>query len=100
MNRPPLGKDADPNASRLPAAAVGNCLRPGLAFCAQKSRVPLHGLNTRVDVRLTRSEKGRLRIGNIAVEIEPVFEQAGAEKQSAARQIGAILNGERRNHIP
>jgi uncharacterized OsmC-like protein len=83
---PPLGKDAGPNASRLLAAAVGNCLSASLAFCSQKSRVPLHGLNTKVDVRLTRNEKGRLRIGNIDVEIEPVFEQVYAEK--AKRCLG------------
>ena len=58
---PPLGRDSAPNASRMLAAAVGNCLSASLAFCAQKSRVQLHALNTRVDVKLARNEKGRLR---------------------------------------
>jgi len=77
---PPLGRDSAPNASRMLAAAVGNCLSASLAFCAQKSRVQLNALNTRVDVKLARNEKGRLRIGNINVEIAPIFEQADIEK--------------------
>ena len=83
---PPLGRDTAPNASRLLAAAVGNCLSASLAFCAQKSRVQLQAMNTRVDVKITRNEKGRLRIGKIDVEIEPKFEQADLEK--AKRCIG------------
>jgi uncharacterized OsmC-like protein len=83
---PPLGRDTGPNASRLLAAAVGNCLSASLTFCAQKSRVPLYGLNTRVDVQYARTEKGRLRIGQIDVEIEPKFAAADAEK--AKRCLG------------
>ncbi len=65
---------------RLLAAAVGNCLSASLALCAQKSRVHLRGMNTRVDVRIARNEKGRLGIGKINVEIEPKFEQADLDK--------------------
>ncbi len=77
---PPLGRDTAPNASRILAAAVGTCLSASLAFCAQKSRVQLHALNTRVDVWFARNEKGRLRIGKIDVAIEPKFDQADLEK--------------------
>jgi uncharacterized OsmC-like protein len=83
---PPLGRDTAPNASRILAAAVGNCLSASLAFCAHKSRVQLHALNTRVDVRIARNEKGRFRIGKIDVEIEPKFDQADLEK--AKRCLG------------
>ncbi len=83
---PPLGRDTAPNASRLLAAAVGNCLSASLAFCAQKARVRFLALNTRVDVRIVRNERGRLRIGKIDVEIEPEFEQADLEK--AKRCLG------------
>jgi len=83
---PPLGRDTAPNASRLLAAAVGNCLSASLAFCAQKSRFQLQAMNTRVDVSIARNEKGRLRIGKIDVEIEPRFDQADADK--AKRCLG------------
>jgi uncharacterized OsmC-like protein len=83
----PLGRDTAPNASRLLAAAVGNCLSTSLAFCVQKSRVKLLALNTRVDVKYARSEKGRLRIGKIEVEIEPKFVQADLEKAKRCLEL-------------
>jgi uncharacterized OsmC-like protein len=71
MDEPaPLGHQAGPNASRVVAAAVGNCLSASLAFCLQRSRVEVKGLKTRVTGSITRNERGRLRLGQLAVTIE------------------------------
>ena len=68
---PPLGGDSGPNASRVLAAAVGNCLSASLLFCARKARANIEGLHTEVGVALARNENGRLRIRKIEVSIEP-----------------------------
>ncbi len=77
---PPLGGDSGPNASRILAAAVGNCLSASLLFCAQKARAGIESLHTEVEVAFTRNEKGRLRIGKIGVTIDPRLSSADREK--------------------
>ncbi len=70
MDEPePVGADKGPNASRVLAAAIGNCLSASLLFCLQKSRVDIEGLETRVKGYTIRNEEGRWRISNIDVEI-------------------------------
>jgi uncharacterized OsmC-like protein len=71
---PPIGQDSAPNASRLLAAAVGNCLSASLLFSARKVRVGIEKIHATVKVWYTRNEKGRLRIGRIQVGIDPGFE--------------------------
>ncbi|MBS4729280.1 OsmC family protein [Mycobacterium sp. SM1] len=72
MDEPaPLGEQNGPNASRVLAAAVGNCLSASALFCLNRARVPVHRMRTTVSVSLTRSESGRLRIGRLRVQIEP-----------------------------
>lgn len=72
MDEPePLGGGAGPNAARLLAAAVGNCLSSSALFCMRKARVPVTGMRTTVRTTLVRSEAGRLRIGGIEVELHP-----------------------------
>jgi hypothetical protein len=53
----PLGKRHGPNAARLVAAAVGNCLSPG-------------PLRASVTGQLARNEHGRYRIDGFGVRIE------------------------------
>lgn len=65
----PLGQQHGPNASRLLAAAVANCLTASLLFCLRKSRAEPIGLSTRVRGRLARNPQGRMRIGNLEVTI-------------------------------
>lgn len=77
---PPLGGDSAPNASRILAAAVGNCLSASLLFCARKARAGVEGLHTEVEVAFTRNEKGRLRIGKIGVTIDPRLSSGDKEK--------------------
>jgi organic hydroperoxide reductase OsmC/OhrA len=79
----PLGRDAWPNASRVLAVSIGNCLSASLLFCARKARVQLGPIRTRVRTEIRRNERGRLRIGKVEVEIDPGMQDP--EKQKAMR---------------
>jgi len=71
MDEPePLGGGAGPNASRVLAAAVGNCLTASLLFCARKTRTELRGLRTEATARLERNAQNRWRVQEIAVAID------------------------------
>jgi organic hydroperoxide reductase OsmC/OhrA len=70
---PPLGGAKGPNAARLIAAAVANCLSASLVFClAGKFKQALGPIRTRVHGELSRNDKGRLRIGRFVVTIRLV----------------------------
>ncbi len=84
---PPLGGDSAPNASRILAAAVGNCLSASLLFCARKARIDLQGVRTDVTVHFTRNERGRLRIGKIEVAIEPLLDAADKAKAQRCLEL-------------
>ena len=67
----PLGHRHGPNAARLIAAAVGNCLSASLVFCLKTKFKQNPGpLRARVTGQLARNERGRMRIGGLAVRIE------------------------------
>ena len=70
----PLGDGAGPNAARLLAAAVGNCLAASLLLCLEKSRVELRDLRATVEGVMERNERGRFRIPSLAVTLEPTVE--------------------------
>lgn len=81
MDEPaPLGGQRGPNASRLVAAAVGNCLTASLLFCLQRSKIPVAGAVTRVTGTVTRNEKGRLRLGGFRVRIELPVDAGEADR--------------------
>ena len=65
----PMGDQTGPNASRALAAAVGNCLSASLLFCLRKFGREPEGMHTVVDGRMTRNERGRLRIGDLTVTV-------------------------------
>ena len=66
---PPLGKGKGPNASRMLAASVADCLSASLVFCLKKFGQDVKGVKTTASGTLVRNEKGRLRIGSIEVSI-------------------------------
>jgi organic hydroperoxide reductase OsmC/OhrA len=81
---PPLGKDRGPNAARLVAAAVANCLSASLVFCLsgkfKQDPGPIRAVATGT---LERNERGRYRIAGIDVVL------------SLARTQGEIAHLER-----
>ncbi len=72
MDEPePLGAESGPNASKVLAAAVGNCLSASLLFCLQRSRVDVSGMRATVEGVMARNEGGRWRIRELNVVISP-----------------------------
>ena len=72
MDEPaPLGEDTGPNAARVLAAAIGNCLSASALFCLRKARVEVLGMHTTVNVTMERNDSGKLRIANVSVKLEP-----------------------------
>jgi uncharacterized OsmC-like protein len=72
MDEPkPLGEGKGPNATRVFAAALGNCLCASLLFCLTKSRVDVLQLDATVMGSWKRNDEGRWRIEEIDVIIEP-----------------------------
>jgi uncharacterized OsmC-like protein len=67
----PLGKGEYPNAGKLLAAAVGNCLCASMVFCMEKSRAEVPSICAEVATTMERNEKGRLRITHMSVKIFP-----------------------------
>jgi len=65
----PLGRSSGPNAARLIAAAVANCLSSSLLFCMRKFKQTPGALRAEVTGTLARNERGRLRIGRFDVTI-------------------------------
>ena len=70
----PLGEGKGPNAARILAAAVGNCLSASFQYCLKRARVEARGLVTRVEGTLQRNSRGRFRINELRVVIEPTLE--------------------------
>lgn len=67
----PVGGNTGPNASKVLAAAMGNCLTASLLFCLQKARAEVGDIETRVEGKVRRNEKGRWRVAEVSVEISP-----------------------------
>jgi uncharacterized OsmC-like protein len=72
----PLGDGDGPNAARVLAAAVGNCLSASALFCLRRARIDVHGMRTTVSASVARNDAGRLRLGAIRVRIVPVVDAA------------------------
>lgn len=77
---PPLGQQHGPSASRLLAAAVGNCLSASLLFCLKKKDAAPQSIKAEVTCILVRNERQRLRIGGMEVEISLDSEQFDATR--------------------
>ena len=76
----PLGGGKGPNASRLVAAAVGNCLSASLLFCLERAKQSVKSIRTEVSGTLRRNERKRLRLGKFDVHITIDIETTEPER--------------------
>lgn len=76
---PPLGDGEGPSPASLLAAAVGNCMAASFRYCLDRAGVELLGLQTTVEGTIVRNERGRLRIGELRVRLEPRVDPANCE---------------------
>jgi uncharacterized OsmC-like protein len=76
----PLGRDAAPNAVRLLAAAIGNCLAASLLFCVKRRGGVISNVHADVDVEMVRNDAKRLRVGQVTVGLSA----AGADAEALA----------------
>ncbi|MBX8642329.1 MAG: OsmC family protein [Thermoplasmata archaeon] len=80
MDEPePLGRLVGPNASRVLAAAIGNCLSASLAFCLRKSRIDVKGIHTEVTPTLERNKEGYWRVTKMDVKVRPALDPEAEE---------------------
>jgi uncharacterized OsmC-like protein len=84
---PPLGSDSAPNAGRLLAAAIGDCLGASFLFAARKAGAGVSSLRAEVTVEVERNENRRLRIGRLAVTLDPGIAEGDVEKAQKAREV-------------
>ncbi len=66
---PPLGQDKGPNATRVLAVAIGNCLSASLMFCLQRSKLMVESIRIEVTPTTARNEEGRWRIPHLDAKI-------------------------------
>ena len=97
---PPLGAGAGPNASRLLAAAVANCLSASLLFCLGKFKQDPQGITANVTGKMVRNQQGRLRVGGFAVDIH--LDQNVGRLEHCAEQFEdfCVVTDSVRNGIP
>ena len=66
----PLGTDAGPNAARLLAGAVGNCLAASLLFALRKFKNEPGRLRVSARTTLARNEDRRWRVQRVQVDLQ------------------------------
>ena len=65
----PGGQDEFPNASRVLAASMANCLSASMMFCLIKSRMPADQIKTEAVGTISRNEKGFWRVSKVDVKL-------------------------------
>lgn len=99
----PLGRASGPNAARLIAAAVANCLSSSLLFCMRKFKQTPGALRAEVRGELKRNERGRLRIGRFDATIrlaEPAAAIAHFDRCLAQFEDFCVVTESVRHGIP
>jgi len=100
---PPLGETNGPNASRLLAAAVGNCLSASLLYCIGKEEPPDESLRTEVTCVMVRNETKRLRIGRMDVRLilaQTLLESKRFERCKTLFEDFCVVSASVRQGIP
>ena len=82
----PLGRSSGPNAARLIAAGVANCLSASLVFCLRKFKETPGPMRAEVTGEIVRNEQGRMRIGRFDVTIR--LAEGSADLRHLARCLG------------
>lgn len=71
MDEPePLGRLRGPNASRVFASSIANCLSASLLFCLRKSRVEVATMEASAEPTVLRNEEGYWRVRRVDVRID------------------------------
>jgi organic hydroperoxide reductase OsmC/OhrA len=71
MDEPePLGQGSGPNAARVLAAAIANCLSASLLFCLKKAKIEVGDVRTRITGSIIPNAEGRLRPGPLQVQLD------------------------------
>lgn len=83
----PLGHGAGPTPAKLLAAAVAGCLGASLLFCLRRARIDVLELRTSAEGTFVRNERGRKRVGAIAVKLEPVVAEADLERVPRCAEV-------------
>lgn len=88
MDEPePLGQGAGPNAARLLAAAVGNCLAASALYCLRRAHIEVLGMSGVVRGTLARNAAGRLRVASLQVQLTPVVPAEQQERMGRCLEI-------------
>ena len=103
MDEPaPIGNLDGPNASRVLAASVANCLSASLLFCLRRSKVEVDDVETEARPTVERNEEGYWRVKRIDVTIRAKLrEPADKDRVNRCTEIfenycvvtGAVRNG-------
>lgn len=83
----PLGAGAGPNAARVLATAVGNCLGASLLLCLRKAHLDVQGLRVAVRGSFARNERGRLRIERLDVSLSPDLPPEQRDRIARCREL-------------
>lgn len=73
----PLGGSRAPSAAAVLGAAVGNCLAASLTFCLRRAHFDVQDMTADVTTHVAKNEKGRHRVQQIEVALEPVIGGSG-----------------------
>lgn len=88
MDEPaPLGGLDGPNASRVLAASIANCLSASLLFCLSKSKVGVEDIETEAEPTSQRNAEGYWRVKQVKVSIKAKLKEP-AEKNRVERCLG------------
>lgn len=92
MDEPaPLGALDGPNASRVLAASIANCLSASLLFCLSKSKVEVEDIETEAEPTVERSPEGYWRVKKVVVSIKAKLHEP-ADKNRVNRCLGIFEN--------
>ncbi len=102
---PPLGGLKGPNAARVLAASIANCLSASLLFCLNKSRIQVKNLKAEAEPVVSRNKDGYWRVTRVNVSLHPELQEnsSDVEKTRIRRCLdlfenycvvtGAVRNG-------